>query len=74
MLKKYQGNKNIAIFKSGKEVGDYLKMGYKIQTVQGFCEEYREKIDIVRFVLFDSKTYAVYARAVQDAGFKTKFA
>ena len=34
------------------------------RTVQKFCEEHMDKIDIVRFVLFDPRTLAAYAHAV----------
>jgi O-acetyl-ADP-ribose deacetylase (regulator of RNase III) len=37
-----------------------------VRTVQKFCEEHMEKIDIVRFVLFDPETRAAYERAILD--------
>ena len=37
-----------------------------VKTVRKFCEEHRDKIDIVRFVLFDAKTCAVYDHAIRD--------
>ena len=38
-----------------------------VKTVRKFCEEHRDKIDIVRFVLFDAKTCAVYDHAIRDS-------
>lgn len=38
-----------------------------IRTVRRFCEENLGKIDIVRFVLFDSKTRAAYEHAIKEA-------
>lgn len=38
-----------------------------IRTVRRFCEENPDKIDIVRFVLFDSRTLAAYDRAIKEA-------
>lgn len=35
-----------------------------VSTVRKFCEEHMDKIDIVRFVLFDPKTLVAYERAV----------
>lgn len=37
-----------------------------VRTVRKFCEEHMEKIDIVRFVLFDPETLAAYDHAVQE--------
>ena len=37
-----------------------------VRTVRKFCEEHKNKIDIVRFVLFDPKTHAAYERAVWE--------
>lgn len=37
-----------------------------VRTIRKFCEEYRDRIDIVRFVLFDSRTYAAYEYAVKE--------
>lgn len=37
-----------------------------VRTVRKFCGEHRDKIDIVRFVLFDPRTYAAYNRAIQE--------
>lgn len=37
-----------------------------VRTVRRFCEEHMDKIDIVRFVLFDSKTHAAYDHAIQE--------
>lgn len=37
-----------------------------VRTVRKFCEKNPGKIDIVRFVLFDSKTLAAYERAVRE--------
>ena len=38
-----------------------------VKTVRKFCEEHRDKIDIVRFVLFDAKTCAVYDHAIRES-------
>lgn len=38
-----------------------------IQTVKEFCAQNPGTIDIVRFVLFDSRTLAVYEQAVEQA-------
>lgn len=38
-----------------------------VRTVLEFCQENQDKIDIVRFVLFDSKTLAAYDLAVKEA-------
>lgn len=35
-----------------------------VRTVRKFCEEHRDQIDIVRFVLFDLETLAAYDYAV----------
>ena len=35
-----------------------------VRTVRKFCEEHMDKIDIVRFVLFDPETLAAYEHAV----------
>lgn len=35
-----------------------------VRTVRKFCKEHMDKIDIVRFVLFDPKTLAAYDHAV----------
>lgn len=37
------------------------------RIVRKFCEENMDKIDIVRFVLFDPKTRAAYDHAIQEA-------
>ncbi len=37
-----------------------------VRTVRKFCEEHMDRIDIVRFVLFDPKTHAAYERAVWE--------
>lgn len=37
-----------------------------VKTVRKFCEEYTDRIDIVRFVLFDSGTYAAYEYVVKE--------
>lgn len=37
-----------------------------VRTVRKFCEEHMDKIDIVRFALFDSKTHAAYDHAIQE--------
>ena len=37
-----------------------------VRTVRTFCEQNADKIDIVRFVLFDPRTYAVYEQAVKE--------
>lgn len=37
-----------------------------VTTVRKFCEESLGKIDIVRFVLFDSRTLAAYDRAIKE--------
>ncbi len=37
-----------------------------VRTVRKFCMEHMDKIDIVRFVLFDPKTCAAYDRAVWE--------
>lgn len=36
-----------------------------VRTVRKFCEEHMDKIDIVRFVLFDAKTCEAYDHAIQ---------
>ena len=36
-----------------------------VRTVRKFCEEHMDKIDVVRFVLFDAKTCAAYDHAIQ---------
>ncbi len=38
-----------------------------VRTVQKFCEENIDKLDIVRFVLFDPGTYAAFSYAVKKA-------
>jgi len=38
-----------------------------IKTVRRFCEENMDKIDIVRFVLFNSRTRKAYDRAIMEA-------
>jgi len=38
-----------------------------VKTVRKFCEEHRDKIDIVRFVLFDAKTCAAYDHAIRES-------
>ena len=35
-----------------------------VRTVRTFCEEHMDKIDIVRFVLFDPRTCAAYDRVI----------
>jgi O-acetyl-ADP-ribose deacetylase (regulator of RNase III) len=42
-----------------------------VRTVLEFCQENQDKIDIVRFVLFDSKTLAAYDLAVKEAKKRT---
>ena len=37
-----------------------------VRTVRKFCEEYKDKIDIVRFVLFDPRTLAAYDHAIWE--------
>lgn len=37
-----------------------------VRTVHKFCEENPDKIDIVRFVLFDSRTLAAYDHAIKE--------
>ena len=37
-----------------------------VRTVRTFCEQNADKIDIVRFVLFDPRTYAAYEQAVKE--------
>ncbi len=37
-----------------------------VRTVRKFCREHMDKIDIVRFVLFDPVTLAAYDRAIQE--------
>lgn len=37
-----------------------------IRTVRKFCREHTDKIDIVRFVLFDSGTRAAYDHAIRE--------
>lgn len=37
-----------------------------VRTVRAFCEENMDRIDIVRFVLFDSQTREAYDRAVTE--------
>ena len=36
-----------------------------VRTVRKFCEEHMDKIDVVRFVLFDAKTCAAYDHAIK---------
>ena len=43
-----------------------------IEAVRKFCDENIGKIDIVRFVLFDPRTYAAYERAVKETGINSK--
>ena len=43
-----------------------------IGAVRKFCDENIGKIDIVRFVLFDPRTYAAYERAVKETGINSK--
>lgn len=38
-----------------------------VSTVRKFCKEHMDKIDIVRFVLFDAKTCAAYDHAIQES-------
>ena len=37
-----------------------------IRTVRKFCKEHMDKIDIVRFVLFDPETRAAYDHAIRE--------
>lgn len=37
-----------------------------VRTVRKFCEEHKDKIDIVRFVLFDPRTLAAYDHAIWE--------
>lgn len=37
-----------------------------VRTVRKFCEEHKDKIDIVRFVLFDPGTLAAYDHAIWE--------
>ena len=37
-----------------------------VRTVRKFCKEHMDKIDIVRFVLFDPKTRAAYDHAIRE--------
>ena len=37
-----------------------------VRTVRKFCEEQMDKIDVVRFVLFDPETLAAYDHAVHE--------
>lgn len=38
-----------------------------VKAVREFCEEHRDQIDIVRFVLFDAKTCAAYDHAIRKS-------
>lgn len=38
-----------------------------VSAVRKFCEEHMDKIDIVRFVLFDAKTCAAYDHAIRES-------